>query len=43
MFHAKFTKTRDYLVEAHGSFASARCIDCKQEVNIELVKGMDNS
>jgi len=28
----------EYLVEAHGSFASARCIDCKTEEKIEVIK-----
>jgi NAD-dependent deacetylase sirtuin 2 len=28
----------EMLVEAHGSFASAHCIDCKVEVDTQLVK-----
>jgi len=29
----------EVLVEAHGSFASAHCIDCHQEEKIEIIKG----
>jgi NAD-dependent deacetylase sirtuin 2 len=29
----------DALVEAHGSFAAAHCIDCRKEMDIEIVKG----
>lgn len=28
----------EFIVEAHGSFATSRCIDCKMEVPIEKVK-----
>lgn len=30
----------DFIVEAHGSFATSRCIDCKKEVSIEKLKQM---
>ena len=32
----------DALVEAHGSFHIAHCLDCKKEYPREWVKGMKN-
>ncbi|KAI5966881.1 HST2 [Candida pseudojiufengensis] len=32
----------EYIVEAHGSFASNRCIDCKKEMSSETVKKLMN-